>query len=303
MTIRPSTHKTEFTLDLLGDPTSPVPLDKAGDLMLGFCGPMEDVRVRRFKDESVLKLQPLPLPSEGEIFSGALGTDISLVDDCQMLVIPKSELNSLSIGDFGASWALSLEGETSAQTEASAGAQRRYAFPNIVTTALPFVGLEMDPVALDSTASITPKYLPREFTATVASPELNNAGILSWDFPVAAARGRAGYILTGTDQQKQAEIQSQLFIASGLSGATGGALIWLFSSFGGANEKGHRRTPAPSADKKAQRPDSPPEDRHKPRSLPMKILAASALSAVVGCGITWLIKRRSSSPPSKRTTN
>ncbi len=298
MDVWPSPSQTTFRLHLNGDSTSPVPQDRAGDLILGFCGAMRDVRLQKVGDNADLVPRPLLQPSDTEIDSNRLGH----LSDCRVIDVPKSDLTGISFGPAGASWALPpLEGETSAATEASNGAQHRYALPNIVSTYLPVDGVLIDPVANESMASLTPHELPGEFVPTVASPQLNDSGILEWNFPLTSAQGNAGHRITGTDQQEGGEIQQHLFFASGLSGVAGGALIWLFSTFG-IFHKRVRRGALPTTStadllgpeltgRQASTTAAQPltgTDQDEAASIQRKILVTSALSAVTGGALIWI---------------
>lgn len=132
---------------------------------------------------------PAAATSDTEIDSNRLGH----LSDCRVIDVPKSDLTGISFGPAGASWALPpIEGATSAATEASNGAQHRHAIPNIVSTRLPVDRVLIAPVVNESMASLTPHELPGEFIPTVASPQLNDSGILEWNFPSRPLREMRG---------------------------------------------------------------------------------------------------------------
>ncbi|MGO4246275.1 hypothetical protein AB4Y87_03600 [Paenarthrobacter sp. RAF54_2] len=294
MTLHPSEREGKFSLSLLGDPEVPVTPEKAGDLILGFCGAMKDVRLRKAGGSDELRLEPLVAPTGRDYFSGAVGFNISLEDDCKMLIVQNSELSGFLVGTAGASWAVFFEGEALAPTAAIAGAQQRFVFPNITSTFLPRDVLMMDAVAQNSRATLTPKGLPREFVPSVTTPAMPDSGILEWKFPIAAVQDSKSYRITGTDQQENAWAQGQLFLASGLFGIAGGGLIWFFGTFFIGAERDLQTTASSLTAVRTSSPSRLLGRRHRKRVL------ATIMATFLAGGILVRHSRRRRSAPNKR---
>jgi len=294
MTLNPSEREGKFSLSLLGDPEAPVTPEEAGDLILGLCGSMKDVRLRKAGVSDELRLEPLVAPSGRDYFSGAIGFNTSLKDDCKMLFVQKSELTGFLVGATGASWGVFFEGETLAPTAAVEGAQQRFVFPNITSTFLPRDLLWMDAVAQSSTATLTPKGLPREFVPSVTTPAMPDSGILEWRFPIAAVQNSKSYRITGTDQQENAWAQGQLFLASGLFGVAGGGLIWFIGTFFNGTARDLQSTACSVAAVRTHPPRRLLRRRHRKRVL------TTMMVTVLAGGILTSHSRRRRSASNKR---
>lgn len=230
----PSPDLTSFDMVLKGDGDAAVPSDDAGELMVGFCGAMKDVLLRRTSDGEELTFES-PIPStDTNPRVGAIGFEFSLDDDCVMTVIRPTDFRDTTLGEAGIGWAVSLKGCTHAPTEASAGSRHRYAFPRIATLTLPAAisPLDIQAVAAESVVSIEPRDLPAEYLPTVASPQVENPTAPGWSLPLHRAHPTAGFRLSGVDQQEETEVQRELFLASAAIGTAGGGLIWLFGTIG-----------------------------------------------------------------------
>lgn len=292
MLLQPSPSRTTFSIALLGDPSSSVPLEDAGDLLLGFCGSMKDVRLQTSADVENLALIPLIPASGPDITTNSFGAEFSLRDDCRMAVINKRELTDTLIGEGGPSWALFIEGETTAATEASAGAQHRYVLPRIATATLPIEGLNMDSVAVESVVSIKPDGLPPEYVPTVMSPQVDDIGAPGWEFPIRSIGRLEGFRLTGTDQRGQAEIQGLLFLGSGFAGVAGGGLVWMFGTFGVLRRKSSPQALSPASESDALTLDLAGGDDHSRPPTDKRLLVASVLSGIACSALTWFLRRR-----------
>ncbi|STX05734.1 Uncharacterised protein [Kocuria rosea] len=292
MVLQPSPSRTTFNITLLGDPSSSVPLEESGELLLGFCGAMKDTRLQTSVDADNLPLIPLIPPSDLDVTTNAFGAEFSLRDDCRMAVINKRELTDTSIGEGGISWALFIEGETTAATEASAGALHRYVLPRVATAKIPMENLNMDAVAVESVVSIEPDDLPPEYVPTVASPQVDDIGDPEWEFPIRSAGRLEEFRLTGTDQREQAEIQRGLFLGSGLAGVAGGGLIWLFGSLGASPQKSRTQALSPAREPDAFTLNLAEEVDHPHPRTYKRLVAASVLSATAASTLTWFLSRR-----------
>lgn len=294
---QPSPSLTSFDMFLRGDIDAAVPPEQAGDLMIGFCGPMKDVQLRRTNNGEELRFDPPVAPSDNDIF-GSVGLDFSLNNDCVMTVISKQDFKDQTIGEAGVGWAVSLEGETTAPTEAVAGAQHRYAFPRIATLTLPVEILNIESVTAESVVSITPHDLPADYVPTVSSPEVEDPTAPTWSLPLQSADRDAGFELNGIDQRHEAAVQRDLFLASASAGTAGGGLIWFFGAAGpfvDAFLRKFRRSEAPFIEEAGEL-TPPPARGDDVRNSPTyrHLVATSLLSGIAGSTLAWLVSRRKS---------
>ena len=255
---------------------------------------MKDVRLQTSADAENLELKPL-IPASGlDLTTNSFGPEYSLRDDCRMTIINKRELTDTNFGDGGPSWALFINGETTAATAASAGAQHLYALPHIATGDLPFKGIDMDSVAVESMASMEPDGLPPQYVPTVISPQVNDIGNPRWELPIRSAGILEGFRLSGTDHREQANIQGWLFLGSGFAGVAGGGLIWLFSSLGALRRKTRPQAPHPASETDALKLDVAGGDDYPRPTTYKRLLVASVLSGIGGFALTWFLSRRRS---------
>lgn len=267
--------------------------------MIGFCGAMKNVRLRTTNDGKELKMDPpVAAPSDTDIFVSSVGTDLSLTDDCVMTLIRKQDFKDRTIGEAGIGWAVSVEGETTAPTEAVAGAQHRYAFPRIATLTLPAEFLDVESVTAESVVSITPKDLPADYVPTVSSPEVEDPTAPRWSLPLHSAGRAAGFELNGIDQRHETVVQRDLFLASASAGTAGGGLIWFFGAAGpfiDALIRRFRRSNAPLTKEEDQwMPTPAKKDNDRDSSAQHRVVATSLLSGIAGSTLAWLISRRKS---------
>ena len=221
-----SQTQTSLSISLHGDPNSPVSLDEAGDLILGFCGGIRDIQLVNIATGDAIALKSLNV-NDPQVWSSQLGH----LSDCRMAKISKYELTGTWLGDSGRSWALPrLMGTTSAVTKASAGAQHRYVFPNVVTTHIPIGEVPFGTVASKSMVELTTRGISDEYIPAVSSPALDDPGALKWNFPMSSYQGSSGHRLTGVDQAEATVIQAKLFFAAALSGIAGTLLAWILGS-------------------------------------------------------------------------
>ncbi|ABM07896.1 hypothetical protein AAur_0426 [Paenarthrobacter aurescens TC1] len=295
---RPSSSLTSFDMFLKGDIGAAVPPEQAGDLMIGFCGAMKDVQLRRASDGEELTFDSPIAPSDKDLFVGSVGLDFSLNNDCVMTVVSKRDFKDQTLGEAGVGWAVSLEGETTAPTEAVAGAQHRYAFPRIATLTLPVEILNIESVTAESVVSITPNDLPADYVPTVSSPEVEDPTAPTWSLPLQSADRAAGFELNGIDKRHEAAVQRDLFLASASAGTAGGGLIWFFGAAGpfvDALLRKFRRNEAPFIEEAGEL-TPPPASGDDVRDSPTcrHLVAASLLSGFVGSTLAWLVSRRKS---------
>lgn len=220
----PSPNLTSFDMVLKGDDDAAVPPDEAGELMVGFCGAMKDVQLRRTSGGEELTLEPPIPPTDTNPRVVSIGLEFSLDDDCVMTVISPTDFPDTTLGKAGIGWAVSLEGDTTAPTEAFAGSHHRYAFPRIATLTLPadISPLGIQAVAAESVVSIGPRGLPAEYLPTVSSPQVEDPTAPGWSLPLQSANTTSGFRLSGVDQQGETEVQRKLFLASAAAGTAGG---------------------------------------------------------------------------------
>ncbi|SDX60154.1 hypothetical protein SAMN04487912_12111 [Arthrobacter sp. cf158] len=294
----PSPSLTLFDMVLKGDASAAVPPDLAGELMVGFCGAMKDVHLRKTSNGEELTLEPPIPPTDSNPKVSSIGLEFSLDDDCVMTVISPTDFQDRTVGEAGISWAVSLEGETTAPTEAFTGSHHRYAFPRIATLTLPTVIdlLDIQAVAASSVVNIQPRDLPAEYVPTISSPQVEDITAPGWNLPLHSADTTAGFRLTGVDQQDETEAQRQLFLASAAAGTAGGGLIWLVGAIGPVlNDVIHKRRNrvAPVAEDSgglALSPGSRADGPEPPDCL--RHVAAPALLALAGATLTWMIRKR-----------
>ncbi|WP_458117281.1 hypothetical protein [Arthrobacter sp. D2-10] len=300
---QPSPTMTTFGMFLKGDVDAGVPAERAGELVIGFCGGMKDVQLRTTAGGRDLKLEP-PLPSsDANIYAGTIASEFSLDDDCVTTVLEEGDLTGQTIGEGGIGWALGLEGETTAATEAIAGAEHRYAFPRIGTLSLPVEvmsmkgGFGIEAVAPESVASITPTDLPLEYVPTVSSPEVENLLAPAWGIRLRSFGPVDGYRLNGVDQQQSVAVQRDLFIAAALAGTTSGGLIWACGAVGPLFDNRRRKPPpkieAPDTEKARESlvPSSAGGDGVFPSPGNRHLIAASVLFGIAGSTLGWLISK------------
>lgn len=296
LSFRPSPGLTSFDMFLRGDVDAAVPPEQAGDLMIGFCGAMKDVQLRRTSDGEELRFGPPIAPSNTEISAGSVGLEYSLSDDCVMTVISKQDFSDQTVGEAGIGWGVALEGETTAPTEAVAGARHRYTFPRIATLTLPVEVLDIESVTAESIVSIRPEGLPAEYVPTVSSPEVQDPTAPTWNLPLQSADKTAGFRLTGVDQRHEAAVQRDLFVASALAGIAGGGLIWFFGaagSFVDALLRKLRKDKAPVIDEAGELTSSPASRNGVPDSPTYRrLVAVSLLSGIAASTVAWLVSRR-----------
>lgn len=294
----PSSSLTSFDMFLKGDVDAAVPPEQAGDLMIGFCGAMKDVQLRRTSDGEELRFDSPVAPSDTHLFVGSVGLDFSLSHDCVMTVISKQDFKDQTIGEAGVGWAVSLKGETTAPTEAIAGAQHRYAFPRIATLTMPAEILDIESVTTESVVSITPKDLPADYVPTVSSPDVEDPTAPTWSLPLQSADRAAGFELNGIDQRHEAGVQRDLFLASASAGTAGGGLIWFFGAAGpivDAFLRKFRRSEAPLIEETDElRPSPASGDDVRDSRTYRHLVAASLLSGIAGSTLAWLVSRRKS---------
>ncbi|WP_157407758.1 hypothetical protein [Arthrobacter sp. ZBG10] len=293
---QPSPSLTSFDMFLRGDIDAAVPPEQAGDLMIGFCGAMKDVQLRRTSNGEELRFNPPIAPSNTDISAGSVGLEFSLSDDCVMTVISKQTFSDQTVGEAGIGWGVSLEGETTAPTEAVAGAQHRYAFPRIATLTLPIEVLDIESVTAQSVVSIRPKGLPADYVPTVSSPEVEDPTAPTWSLPLQSAGRAAGFELNGVDQRREAAVQRDLFLASASAGTAGGSLIWFFGASGpfvDALLRKFRKGKAPVIEEASELTSSPANGNEFPDSPTYRhLVAASLLSGIAGSTLAWLVRRR-----------
>lgn len=292
----PSTTLTSFDMVLKGDIDAAVPPTQAGELVVGFCGTMKDVHLSKTSNGENLTFEP-PIPStDSSLRISGIGLEFSLDDDCVMTHIAPMDFPDTTLGEAGIGWAVSLQGNTTAPTEAFAGSHRRYAFPRITTLAVPAtMGLPgIQAVAPESVVSIQPRNLPAEYVPTISSPTVEDPTAPTWRLLLRNAGTAAGFRLTGVDQQDEMEVQRKLFLASAAAGLAGGGLIWLVGAMGPAlndySQKRRNRREAPEEagaltpplTNTTEIPDSPACSR---------VIAASALLAFAGSTLVWIIKK------------
>jgi hypothetical protein len=294
----PSPSLTSFDMVLKGDAEAAVPPEQAGELMVGFCGAMKDVQLRKTSNGEELRFAPPIPPTDSNPKSSSIGLEFSLDDDCVMTVISPRDFQDTTVGRAGMGWAVSLEGDTTAPTEAFAGSHHRYAFPRIATLTLPavFDPLDIQAVAAESVVSIQPRDLPAEYVPTISSPQVDDPTAPGWALPLRSADVTAGFRLTGVDQQYETEVQRKLFLASAAAGIAGGGLIWLFGAMGpvlndAVQKRRNRRAPVAEEAGELTRPSGSRTDvRHSPEYL--RLFAAPALLALAGSALAWVISRR-----------
>lgn len=293
---QPSSSLTSFNMFLRGDIDAAVPPEQAGDLMIGFCGAMKDVQLRRTSDGQELTFDPPIAPSNTHLSAGSVGTEFSLSDDCVMTVISKEHFTDQTLGEAGIGWGVSLQGETTAPTEAVAGAQHRYVLPRIATLTLPVEVLDIQSATAESVVSIEPKGLPAEYVPTVSSPQVEDSTAPMWSLPLQSADRTAGFELNGVDQRHEAAIQRDLFLASAAAGTAGGGLIWFFGAAGpfvDALLRKFRRGEAPVIKETSELELSPASGNDASDSPTYRrLVAASLLSGIVGSTLAWLVSRR-----------
>lgn len=202
-----------------------------------------------------------------------------------------------TLGEAGIGWAVSLQGNTTAPTEAFAGSHHRYAFPRITTLAVPanmgLLGIQA--VAPESMVSIQPRNFPAEYVPTISSPAVEDPTAPIWRLLLRNAGTAAGFRLTGVDLQDEMEVQRKLFLASAAAGIAGGGLIWLVGAMGPAlndySQKRRNRRETPEEEAGALTP--PLTNRTEiPDSLAYsRVIAASTLLAFAGSTLVWIIKK------------
>ncbi len=205
-----------------------------------------------------------------------------------MTVISPTDFRDTTFGEAGFGWAASLEGDTTAPTEAFAGSHHRYAFPRLATLTLPAVigPLDIQAEAAESVVSIQPRDLPAEYVPTTSSPQVGDPTAPGWSLPLQSADTPKGFRLTGIDQQGETEVQRKLFLASAAAGTAGGGLIWLVAAIGSVlngvvQTRRNRRAPiaervgelTPSLGSRTDVPDPPDY---------LRLIAAPALLALAG---------------------
>lgn len=294
----PSPSMTQFEMFLKGDGGAAVPPDQAGELMVGFCGAMKDVHLRNTSNGEELQFEPPISPTDSNLNVSEIGFEFSLDDDCVMTDISPTDFQDSTVGEAGIGWAVSLQGNTAAPTEAVAGSNHRYAFPRIATLTLPsFIGPPgIQAVAADSVVSIQPRDLPAEYVPTISSPQVEDPTAPAWSLPLRSADTTAGFRLSGVDQQEETEVKRKLFLASAAAGTAGGGLIWLVGATGPVlsdvvQKRRNRRAPvaeeagdlAPSPDNRTDVPDS---------FAHLRLFAAPALVALAGSVLAWVISKR-----------
>lgn len=294
----PSPSLTSFDMVLKGDGDAAVPPDQAGELMVGFCGAMKDIHLRRTSNGEELTFEPPIPPTDSNPKVSSIGLEFSLDDDCVMTVISPTDFRDTTIGEAGIGWAVSLEGDTTAPTEAFAGSHHRYAFPRIATLTLPAVigPLDIQAVAAASVVSIQPRDLPAEYVPTISSPQVEDPTAPGWSLPLQSADTTAGFRLTGVDQQDETEVQRKLFLASAAAGIAGGGLIWLVGATGPVlndvvQKRRNRGAPlaeeaeglTPSLGSRTDVTDPPDY---------LRLIAAPALLALAGSMLAWVISKR-----------
>lgn len=294
----PSPSLTWFDMVLKGDGAAAVPPDQAGELMVGFCGAMKDVHLRKASNGEELTFEP-PIPSTDlNPRVGAIGFEFSLDDDCVMTDISPTDFRDRTVGGAGIGWAVSLQGNTAAPTEAFAGSHHRYAFPRIATLTLSdFTGtLDIQAVAAGSVVSIQPRDLPAEYVPTISSPQVEDPTAPRWILPLRSAATAAGFRLAGVDQQAETEVQRKLFLASAAAGTAGGGLIWLVGGIGPVlNDVVHKRRNrrAPVAEEAGGLTPSLGDRTEVPDSFDyLRLIAAPALLALAGSTLAWVISKR-----------
>jgi hypothetical protein len=283
---------------LKGDGDVAVPPEQAGELMVGFCGAMRDVHLRKTSNGEELTFEPPIPPTDSNPKVSSIGLEFSLDDDCVMTVISPTDFQDTTVGEAGIGWAVSLEGDTTAPTEAFAGSHHRYAFPRVATLTLPavFGPLDIQAVAAESVVSIQPRDLPAEYVPTISSPQVEDPTAPGWALPLRSAAMTAGFRLTGIDQQDETEVQRKLFLASAAAGTAGGGLIWLFGSMGtvlndAAQKRRDRRAPVAEEAGELTGPLGGRTDvQHSPGYL--RLIAAPALLALAGSALAWVISKR-----------
>ena len=292
---QPSSSLTSFDMFLRGDADAAVRPEQAGDLMIGFCGAMKDVQLRR-NDGEELKFDPPITPSNTDLFIGSLGLEFSLSDDCVITIISKQDFSDKTVAEAGIGWGVYLEGEATAPTEAAAGSQHRYAFPRIATLTLPVEILNIESIAAESLVNIRPKGLPAEYVPTVSSPGVEDPTAPMWSLPIQSAAKVSGFELNGVDQRHEAAVQRDLFFVSASAGTAGGGLIWFFGAAGpiaDALVRKFRKGELPAFEEVDELMLSPPSGNDVPDSPTYRRLAAvSLISGIAGSTLAWLISRR-----------
>ena len=294
----PSPSLTKFDMVLRGDGAAAVPPDQAGELMVGFCGAIKDVHLRKTSNGEELRFAPPIPPTDSNPKVSEIGLEFSLDDDCVMTDISPMDFQDATVGEAGLGWAASLQGNTAAPTEAFAGSHHRYALPRIATLTLPpVIGLlGIQAVGADSLVSIQPRDLPAEYVPTISSPQVEDPTAPAWSLPLRSADTTAGFRLTGVDQQDETEAQRRLFLASAAAGTAGGGLIWLFGATGPVlndvvQKRRNRR--APVAEEAGELTPSPGNRTDVPDSLAyLRLFAAPALLALAGSTLAWVISKR-----------
>ncbi|MGP7812625.1 MULTISPECIES: hypothetical protein [Micrococcaceae] len=293
----PSPNLTKFDMVLKGDSAAAVPPDQAGELMVGFCGAMKDVHLRKTSNGEELRFAPPIPPTDSNPRVSGIGLEFSIDDDCVMTRIWPTDFRDTTIGEAGMGWAVSLQGNTSAPTEAFAGSHHRYAFPRIATMTLPAVTdlLDIQSVATESVVSIQPRDLPAEYVPTISSPQVVDPTAPTWRLPIRSADTSAGFRLAGIDQQEETNVQRKLFLASAAAGITGGGLIWLVGTIGPVFNKvvqNRRNRRAPAADVAGElTPDLGSRTDVPDSSAYPRLFTASALLFLAGSTVAWAIRK------------
>lgn len=294
----PSPDRTLFDMVLRGDNDAAVPPDQAGELMVGFCGAMKDVQLRKVSDGEELTVESRMIPI---YWSAKVGLGASVFfpnENCVMTVIKPTDFTEVTFGEAGSGWAVSLAGETTAATEASAGSHHRYTFPSVETLTLPEAlnSLDVQAVAAESMVRIQPRQLPVEYVPTISSPQVEDPTAPEWRLPIQGAYTTAGFQLSGVDQQDEMEVQRKLFLASAAAGTAGGGLIWVVGAISPVlNDLGQKRRnrdvpaaeqardPAPSLGSRSDAVDPPNY---------LRLISAPVVLGIAGSSLAWLIRRR-----------
>jgi hypothetical protein len=168
------------------------------------------------------------------------------------------------------------------------GSRVLYALPGIGTFPM-LPDTPVDPLPAGSTAHLSLAGFPGDLTEVVASPQLPDAGILSWTTDLSGPRIPAReYRLSGTLHDRDASGQRDLFLAGALVGMSGGAVVWLVELLldGALDRRTRQRRPAALPDSAAAAATGgQPNDRERSGCLPF------IAGVLVTAALTWTMRR------------
>lgn len=150
--------------------------------------------------------------------SGSQDSVLGLHEDCRYI-----------IAEGGLPRQVLIAGKSTSNARVAAAASIAFAFPGLTTilTEEPVGSATAWRLHRDSRISVAIGNSPADLKISTAQPQVPQSGTLRWNSAISPLAGLPSqYRISGSLQQQETIVQSQLFVAGALVGIAGAAFLW-----------------------------------------------------------------------------